>query len=94
MFIRCSWCGQSLGEKAPLGDNSVSHGQCPECQSKMEEEFNDYQRDHPGYFGNAFDPSSHSNPDAVNRICGPDRAVKGEQNDNRGNTLRYKMDNC
>ena len=30
----CSWCGKSMGEKAPLEDKSTTHGMCQDCYQR------------------------------------------------------------
>jgi len=34
-LIRCAWCLKDLGEKEPLENPEISHGQCVECKRKM-----------------------------------------------------------
>ena len=34
MIRRCAWCDRDLGEIAPFGDQSVTHGICPECYAE------------------------------------------------------------
>lgn len=31
MIIVCAWCGNTLGEKPPLKDTSVTHTICEKC---------------------------------------------------------------
>ncbi len=31
MIVICAWCGDSLGERAPLDDPRATHSICPEC---------------------------------------------------------------
>jgi len=40
MKVICAWCGKKLGEKAPINDNSISHGICQECADKQEDKDN------------------------------------------------------
>ena len=35
MKVQCAWCKKWGPDKAPLKDESVSHGICPACASKM-----------------------------------------------------------
>lgn len=32
MIVICAWCRETLGEKQPLEDKSVSHGICKACE--------------------------------------------------------------
>lgn len=42
MKITCSWCKRDMGYKAPIDDNSVSHGMCPECLKRQQAEVEEY----------------------------------------------------
>ncbi len=53
MVVKCAWCEKDMGEKAPLADRRISHGQCPECQRKMEIEFASSEREKK-YFDQIF----------------------------------------
>jgi hypothetical protein len=35
MIRQCAWCQRPLGESAPLGDKSVTHGVCQECERML-----------------------------------------------------------
>lgn len=41
MIRQCAWCKLLLGQIAPLGDKSVSHGICKECEKKMMREMDE-----------------------------------------------------
>lgn len=34
MRVICAWCNKPMGEKAPLDDDSITHGMCQECHDK------------------------------------------------------------
>ena len=38
MFVVCAWCGKNLGQKEPLSDKRTSHGMCPDCEKKYDDE--------------------------------------------------------
>jgi len=38
MKVICTWCKLDMGEKEPLDDPKIFHGQCGRCQKEMEME--------------------------------------------------------
>ena len=38
MKVICAWCKMEMGNKEALDDPAVSHGICPSCLHKLEEE--------------------------------------------------------
>lgn len=43
MQIICSWCGKSIKEKEPLGNESISHSICEECYKKVGYEIKEFE---------------------------------------------------
>jgi hypothetical protein len=35
MTRQCAWCKKSLGEKAPMEDERITHGICLGCRQKL-----------------------------------------------------------
>ena len=35
MWITCAWCGAAQGEKEPKADQSITHGICNACLTKV-----------------------------------------------------------
>lgn len=43
MKVQCGWCGKSMPDKEPLGDDRISHGICPECYKIQMEKMGMYE---------------------------------------------------
>lgn len=39
MKVVCAWCGKDEGETPPYEDKSTTHGICPDCAKRVEEEY-------------------------------------------------------
>lgn len=70
MLLVCAWCGQTIGEKAPVSDSTISHGICPSCaltwrtataQEARSDLFPDCLPESGGHpiYGAAVDPAIH-----------------------------------
>ena len=44
MLLICAWCRVVMGEKEPFEDASSTHGICPPCKRKVQDELRERQR--------------------------------------------------
>lgn len=44
MKVVCAWCKSKMGDVFPFSDKRTSHGMCPPCLTKFEEDLEAYKQ--------------------------------------------------